>query len=85
MDLDKEHLHDTNGNEATCSLMGPFSVFKEMEKPFPDIVFEYILELNDPKGVVLMMENDDNEWPIIDSQDDLFVGDFIESVKAGED
>ena len=85
LDLDKDHLHDTKGNEATCSLMGPLIVFKEREKPFPDIIFEYILELTDPKGVVSMMENDDNEWPVPDSQADLYVGDFIASMKAGDE
>jgi hypothetical protein len=32
-----------------------------------------------------MMENDDNEWPIPDSQADLYVGDFIASMKAGDE
>ena len=84
LDLDKDHLHDFNGNEATCSLMGPFIVFKEREKPFPDIIFEYILGLTDHKGVVSMMEQDDNEWPIPDSQADLYLADFIASIKAGD-
>lgn len=83
LNLDDDHLHDSNGNEAICALMGPFIVFKEKGKPFPDIIFEYILGLSDPKGVVSMMENDDNEWPIPDSQADLYVGDFIASMKDG--
>lgn len=76
LDLDSDRL--TNGKEATnCCVMGPYILFKEADQPFPTIVFEYISSLQDKEGVISMMQEDSNDFPIQDTQADLYVKDFI--------
>ena len=76
LDLDSDRL--TNGTEATnCCVMGPYILFKEADQPFPPIVFEYISSLQDKQGVISMMQEDSNDFPIHDTQADLYVKDFI--------
>lgn len=84
LDLDNDHLHDSNGHEVTCSFLGPYIVFKEKGQPFPLIVFDYILALSDPKGVISMMEADDDSWPVPNSQADLYISHFVTAMKEGK-
>ena len=81
LDLDNDHLHDSNGHEVTCSVLGPYIVFKEKGQPFPLIVFDYILALTDQKGVISMMEADDDSWPVPNSQADLYISHFVKAMK----
>ena len=76
LDLDSDRL--TNGTEATnCCVMGPYILFKEANEPFPQIVFECIAHLQDKQGVISMMQEDAKEFPIPDTQADLYIKDFI--------
>jgi len=84
LDLDNDHLHDSNGHEVTCSFLGPYIVFKEKGQPFPLIVFDYILALSDQKGVISMMEADDDSWPVPNSQADLYISHFVTAMKEGK-
>ena len=84
LDLDNDHLHDSNGHEVTCSFLGPYIVFKEKGQPFPLIVFDYILALSDQKGVISMMEADDDSWAVPNSQADLYSSHFVTAMKEGE-
>ena len=84
LDLDKDHLHDSNGHEVTCSVLGPYIVFKEKDQPFPPIVFDYILALTDQKGVISMMEADDDSWMIPGSQADLYISHFVKAMEEAE-
>jgi hypothetical protein len=84
LDLDNDHLHDSNGHEVTCSVLGPYIVFKEKGQPFPPIVFDYILSLTDQQGVISMMEADDDSWPIPGSNADLYISHFVKAMEEGQ-
>jgi|TARA_B100001105_G_C22349322_1_gene424967 hypothetical protein len=84
LDLDNDHLHDGNGHEVTCSVLGPYIVFKEKDQPFPLIVFDYILALTDQKGVISMMEADDDSWPIPGTKADLYISHFVKAMEDSE-
>ena len=83
LDLDKDHLHDSE-YEGTCSVLGPYIVFKEKGQPFPPIVFDYILALSDQTGVISMMEADDDSWMVPGSQADLYISHFVKAIQEAE-
>ena len=84
LDLDNDYLHDSNGREVTCAVLGPYIIFKEKGQPFPDIVFDYILALTDQKGVISMMEADDDSWMIPGSNADLYISHFVKAMEEAE-
>ena len=63
------------------SFMGPFSLFKEDDAELPEIVFHYILSLqNDDKTIVSMISEDESGWTLEDTVADFYLKDFRASM-----
>lgn len=71
-----------NGSDGCIfSFMGPFSLFKEDHEELPEIVFHYILSLqNDENTIVSMIEEDEQGWTLEETVADFYLKDFRASL-----